>query len=189
MGRLEGVLRRLAASRGLLEVSWRFFRVDGILWPIFIGFNVKISINRTREKGLWYYKNSSSEPSGYFRRKVIQDAIFVPTCPHMASQNAPKTCLGGVLEPLGLVLGPLWPSWRHLEASWRHLGASWAYLGASWPILEASWRRLGAPKSMARVQNPSDALVPGRGGGGAAATPGLSGRIRIIRKGYQKEGR
>ena len=92
-----------------------------------------------------------------------QDAVLVPKYPHMASQSAPKSGLGGVLEPYWRPLGP---SWKHLEASWGHLGTSRTYLGASWAILEASWRRLGAPKSMARVD-----LAPG--GGYAAATPGF----------------
>ena len=56
----------------------------------------------------------------------MQDAVWVPTCPHMASQNAPKSGLGGVLEPLGAVLG----------ASWAVLEAAWAVLGPSWVVLE-----------------------------------------------------
>ena len=133
----------LQASWGVLEVSWCRFHVDGILRSIFIEFYVNLSISRTRGKGLWYYKNSSSEPSGYFHRKLIQDAILVPTCPHMASQNAPKTRLGGVLGPLGPVLGASWPvleaSWALLEASWPILAPSWRILEASWGVLEASW--------------------------------------------------
>ena len=89
-------------------------------------------------------QNSSFEPSRSFHIKLGQDAVLVPKYIHMASQNAPKSGLGGVLEPSWRPLGP---SWKHHEASWGHLGASRTYLGASWAILEASWRRLGASKS------------------------------------------
>ena len=103
-------------------------------------FNDDFSICRTRAKGLWYYKNNSFEPSRYFHIKWVQDAVWVPTCPHMAPPNAPKSGLGCLLEQSWRPLGP---SWRHLEASWKHLGASWTHLGASWPILVASWGVLG----------------------------------------------
>ena len=138
----------------------------------FIGFYEDFSIRRTREKGPWYYKNHSFEPSRYLQIKWVQDAVLVPTCPHMASQNAPNQVLEASWSLLEPSWGPLGPSWRHLEDSWRHLGASWTYLGASWPILEASWGLLEGQKS-------TDTAGSGRGGGVAAATPRKdSGRIR-----------
>ena len=81
-----------------------------------------------------------------------------------------------------------------------HLGASWTYLGASWPLWEASWDRLGPPKSMACAASGWFQLVPGRGGGYAAAPAELSGRIRIyisfvnpsekeVRKDMRRKGR
>ena len=72
---------------------------------MFIGFYVDFSIRRTREKGFRYYKIYTFEPSRYFHVKWVQDAVWVPTDPHVASQTAPKSSLGGVLEPLGAVLG------------------------------------------------------------------------------------
>ena len=60
-----------------------------------------------------YYENNSFGPSGYFHRKFGQDVILVPTSPHFALQNAPKSGRGGVLGPLGAVLGA---SWAVLEA-------------------------------------------------------------------------
>ena len=59
-------------------------------------------------------QNSSFEPSCYFHIKWVQDAVLVPTCRHMASQNAPNSGFGGVLQPLRVVLGA---SWAILEAS------------------------------------------------------------------------
>ena len=54
-------------------------------------------------------------------------------------------------------------------------------MAAAWLVLEASW---GVPKSTDAV----NAAGPGRGGGVAGATPRKdSERIRIIRKGYQKD--
>ena len=143
-----------------------------------LGFYDDFSIRRTREKRFWYYKNNSFEPSRSFHIKLSQDAVLVPKYIHMASQNAPKSGLGGVLQPSWRPLGP---SWKHHEASWGHLGASRTYLGASWAILEASWRRLGAPKS-------TESVGSGRVRGAVADTqrPLLripSGRIRIFGKG------
>ena len=88
------------------------------------------------------------------------------------------------MEPLGAVLGA---SWAALEESSGLLEASWGHLGRILVPPGPSWRRLGA---VLGLQNPSDELVPAssrRGGGDAGATPGLSRRIRIIRKGCHKE--
>ena len=104
----------MEASWGLLEISWCIFYLDGVLRPISIVFYDDFPIRRTREKGFRYYKNTSFEPSRYFHVKWVQDAVWVPTCPHMASKNPSKSRLGGVLEPLGAVLGA---SWAVLEAS------------------------------------------------------------------------
>ena len=151
----------LEASESLLEISRYPFYLDRISCSIFLRFYQDFSIRRTRENRFWYYKNSSFEPSRPFHIKLGQDAVLLPKHIHMASQNAPKSGLGGVLEPSWRPLGP---SWKHHEASWGHLGASRTYLGASWAILEASWRRLGAPKSIARINS-------GRGGGCAGPPP------------------
>ena len=111
----------------------------------------------------------------------MQDAVWVPTCPHLASKNAPKSGLGGVLEAsrtrLGGLLGRLGGILRPLGGFWRPLGRILVPLGPSGRPLG---RVLG-------LQNPSvelDALLPGRGGGRAAATLGLSGRIRILFPSY-----
>ena len=78
--------------------------------------------------------------------------------------------LGGLLARLGGLLGPLGGILDVSRCLLAHLGG----------ILEASWELGAAGSAWFR-------LVPARGGGDAAATPGLSGRIRIIRKGYHKE--
>ena len=102
----------------------------------FLRFYQDFSIRRTREKRFWYYANRSFEPSRSFHIKLGQDAVLVPKYIHMASQNAPKSGLGGVLEPSWRPLGP---SWKHHEAFRGDLRASRTYFGASLAILEASW--------------------------------------------------
>ena len=62
--------------------------------------------------------------------------------------------LGALLGRLGGLLGPL-------GAILAHLGAVLASLGCV----------LGRLVGLLSLQNPPDALVPGRGGGSAAATP------------------
>ena len=125
--------------------------------------------------------------------------------------------LGGVLGPLGGISVLLGPSWRRLGAILGGLGGSWGGLG---PLLEGScfskvsrfkkrqpdymafyrnpyrtgdlgpfcrdpYGTLIYPKSMARA-------APDRGGGDAAAPPGLSGfrnsgRLGRIREGKEDE--
>ena len=41
------------------------------------------------------------EPSSDLDTKLFQDVILKPTCPDVASHNAPKSTLGGVSRPLG----------------------------------------------------------------------------------------
>ena len=64
-----------------------------------------LPVVRTCGKALRYYIHNSFEPSGDFDAKLLQHAILEPTCPHVASQHAPKSRLGGLLGRLGGLVG------------------------------------------------------------------------------------
>ena len=102
------------------------------------------------------------------------DGSFAPVGPNLAAKAARKPSVGGSGGALGALLEGSWEglgrSWAVWEASWR---TSWCCLRTSWCVLEASWP-LGSQKSMGGTDA---ACFRGRGGGVAAATPGLPGRI------------
>ena len=82
----------------------RHFILNAILCLIFTRFHTDFSVSRTRGEALWYYKNSSLEPSRHFSTEVLQDAILEPICLHVASQNASESRLRGVFAAiLGLL--------------------------------------------------------------------------------------
>ena len=110
-GRLWGVFGRSGASRPFFGAFGARFSHQTEAAHLgydfefdFTRFYTDFSIIGTHETAFWYYKNNSFEPSRYFHIKWVQDAVWVPTYPHMASQNAPKSGLGGVLERLAAVL-------------------------------------------------------------------------------------
>ena len=96
-----GVPGHLGASLGALRHDFRTKLQNFILDILLCVFSQFFCAIRTRGKALWCYKYSRFEPSSDLDTKSFQDVILKPTCPDVASQNAPKSTLGGVSRPLG----------------------------------------------------------------------------------------
>ena len=131
-GMFSGILGRVRAPSKRLELDFHTKRRCSI-WNAFfcascLRFSLECSLIRTRAKALWYYKNNSFEPWREYYKKLHQDTIVEPTCPHIASQNAPKSCLGGVWKPPGTFWGA---SWSVLRASRRRADGALGCFGAS----------------------------------------------------------
>ena len=138
-GRVGASCSVMWASWGSLEsILWQIFNpkwlnfkhviLDTIVQSIFGWFCLRKPIPESWKNNNLYWNNNIYLLSGYFNMKSLLDVSWGSTWLHFGFQNPSKSCLGGVLGPLGLLLGR---RGGILAAPWSRLGVSWAVLDSS----------------------------------------------------------